>query len=100
MSPIDVAQRITLYLLTIPVVIILLDAVFNAFEGQEDNVVVSTVRDLAETLIPEFTTTMFADQGFGQTALLALAFYGVFALLVWLIFKAIRAAVGGRLSRS
>jgi hypothetical protein len=42
---------------------------------------------------PEFTTTMFADQGFGQTALLTLAFYGIVALLVWAVFRGIRAAV-------
>lgn len=99
MKPIDIAQRIILLLLTIPVVVILLDAVFNAFEGREDNPVVSAVHDLGELFIPEFTTNMFADQGFGQTALLALAFYGIVALLVWLAFKVVRSAVGGR-SRS
>jgi cytochrome P450 len=96
MKPIDVAQRITLYLLTIPVVLVLLDAVFNAFDGEEDNPIVSTVRDAGELFTPEFTTTMFADQGFGQTALLTLAFYGVFALLIWLVFRLVRSAVAGR----
>jgi hypothetical protein len=93
MKAIDIAQKVILYLLGIPVLIVLLDAVFNAFEGQEDNAVVSTVHDLAEVFTPEFTTTMFADQGFGQTALLTLAFYGVVALLVWAVFRGIRAAV-------
>lgn len=97
MKAIDMAQRILLILLTIPVLIIVLDGVFMAFEGQEDNVVVRTVADLAELFIPEFTTTMFVDQGPGQTALLALAFYGVVALLIWLVFKVIRAIAAPRL---
>jgi hypothetical protein len=93
MKSIDIAQRIVLWLLTIPVVIVILDAVFNAFDGEEDNPVVAGVRDLGEVVTPEFTTNMFADQGFGQTALLTLAFYGLFALLIWGVFKAIRSAV-------
>lgn len=100
MSPIDVAQRVTLYLLTIPVLIVIFDATFNAFDGQEDNAVVSGVRSLGELFIPDFTTTMFAEQGFGQTALLALAFYGAFALLVWAIFKGVRAIASTRTANS
>jgi flagellar biosynthesis/type III secretory pathway M-ring protein FliF/YscJ len=90
MKAIDIAQRTVLLLLTVPVVVVLLDAVFNAFDGQEDNVVVSTVRDAGDLFTPEFVTNMFAEQGFGQTALLALAFYGVVALAVWVVFRAIR----------
>jgi hypothetical protein len=93
MKPIDIAQRIILSLLVIPVLFVLLDAVFNAFDAEDDNPVVGFVRDLGDLFTPDFATTMFAEQGFGQTALLTLAFYGVFVLVVWLVFKLIRSAV-------
>jgi hypothetical protein len=96
MKAIDIAQKVILYLLGIPVLIVLLDAVFNAFDGQEDNSVVRTVHELGELFTPEFTTTMFADQGFGQTALLTLAFYGIVALAVWAVFRGIRAVARPR----
>jgi hypothetical protein len=100
MKAIDIAQKVILYLLGIPVLIVLLDAVFNAFDGQEDNVVVSTVHDLGDLFTPEFTTTMFAEQGFGQTALLTLAFYGIVALVVWVVFRGIRAVARPKPNRT
>jgi hypothetical protein len=100
MKAIDIAQRVVLYLVLVPVLVIILDGVFMAFEGRQDNVVVATVADLADLFIPEFATTMFADQGPGQTALLALAFYGVVALAVWAVFRGIRSIAAPRVGAS
>jgi hypothetical protein len=89
----DVAQRVVLGALLVPVVIIVMDAALTFFEGREDNEIVGFFGDNAETLTPIPVEDMFADQADWQTALLALIAYGIVALMFLLLFKALRAVV-------
>lgn len=94
MKVVDIVQRVVLYALIVPVVVILIDAVLTFFDSQEDNALVAFFADAAEALTPEVLTTMFVEQQYWQTAALALLFYGVVAALVALVFRLIRAIIG------
>lgn len=93
MKVVDFVQRVVLFALIVPVVVILIDAALTFFNSQEDNAVVAFFADTAEAFTPEVLTTMFVDQQYWQTAALAILFYGVVAALVALVFRLIRAII-------
>lgn len=93
MKVVDFVQRVVLYALIVPVLVILIDATLTFFDSQEDNAVVAFFADAAEAFTPEVLTTMFVDQQYWQTAALAVLFYGLVALLVALVFRLLRAII-------
>lgn len=93
MKVLNVLQRVVLYALVVPVLVILIDATLTFFDSQEDNALVAFFADVADALTPEVLTTVFEDQQYLQTAALALLFYGLLALLVALVFRVIRALI-------
>lgn len=93
MKVVDVVQRVVLYALVVPVLVILIDATLTFFDSQEDNALVAFFADAADAFTPDVLTTVFEDQQYLQTAALALLFYGVLAVLVALVFRVIRALI-------
>ena len=100
MRAVTTIQRIIMYLLLIPVLAICLDTLLRAFSAQEGNPIVDTVRSAADTFIFETFRTVFPDQSYVQTALVALAGYGIITLIVVALFRGIRSAVAARPTRS
>lgn len=96
MRVISGVQRVIMYLLLIPLVAIGLDTLLRAFDAQEGNPIVDGVRRAADTAILEPFRTVFPDQSYLQTALVALAAYGVLTLLVVALFRGLRSLVGSR----
>jgi hypothetical protein len=102
MRAINAVQRLVMYLLLIPVLAVIFDTLLRAFNAQEDNPIVATVRTVADTFIFETFRTVFPDQTYVQTALVTLAGYGIITLIVVAVFRGIRsgvAAVPPRASR-
>lgn len=93
MKVVDVLQRVVLYALVVPVLVILVNATLIFFDAQEDNALVAFFADVAEVVTPGVLTTVFEDQQYLQTAALALLFYGLLAALVALVFRLIRALI-------
>lgn len=100
MRAINAVQRVIMYLLLVPVLAIVLDTLLRAFSAQEGNPIVDTVRSAADTFIFETFRTVFPDQTYVQTALVALAGYGIITLIVVALFRGIRSAVSSRPARS
>lgn len=93
MKVVTIVQRVVLYALVVPVLVILIDATLIFFDAQEDNALVAFFADAAELFTPEVLTTVFEDQQYLQTAALALLFYGLLAALVALVFRLVRALI-------
>lgn len=93
MRALNAVRRILLLLLLIPVIAIALDALLRAFGAQKKNPIVSTVRDVAEYFILDPFKTVFPDQGYVQTALVALVAYGILALLIVFLFRGLSSMV-------
>ena len=93
MRALNAVRRILLLLLLIPVIAIALNALLTAFGAQEKNPIVSAVRDVARFFIIDPFRTVFPDQGYVQTALVALAAYGILALLIVFLFRGLRSMV-------
>lgn len=89
-------QRVVMLLLAVPPVAIALNALLRAMEAQRDNPIVAAVRGVAEFFILESFTTVFEDQSYMQTAVVALIGWGVIALLVLGLFRAVRSAAASR----
>lgn len=89
---IDLAERVFLYALLVPVVSILAHTGLVRFGAPADNVVVTNVKWVAEGFIWDPLETVFAGQTPVHTALLALVFYGVVAFVVAWVCKALRPA--------
>lgn len=85
-----------MYLLLIPVLAICLDTLLRAFDAQEGNPIVDGVRTAADTFIFDTFRTVFPNQTYVQTALVALAGYGIIALIVVALFRGLRSAVASR----
>jgi uncharacterized membrane protein len=100
MKVLDIVQRVTLLFFLLPVIFIVVDGVLNFFDAREDNAVVSFFAERADASIWEPLETMFAEQGDLQTALLALAFWGIVVGAVALVFKGVRALLAPLLERS
>ena len=100
MRAVNAVQRVIMFLLLVPVLAICLDTLLRAFSAQEGNPIVDTVRSAADTFIFETFRTVFPDQTYVQTALVALAGYGIITLIVVALFRGIRSAVAARPSRS
>lgn len=96
MRAINAIQRVIMYLLLIPVLAICLDTLLRAFDAQEGNPIVDSVRTAADTFIFETFRTVFPDQSYVQTALVSLAGYGIITLIVVLAFRGVRSAVASR----
>lgn len=96
MRAINAIQRVIMYLLLLPVLAICMDTILRAFNAQEGNPIVDTVRRAADTFIFETFRTVFPDQTYVQTALVALAGYGIITLIVVAVFRGIRSAVAAR----
>lgn len=96
MRAINAIQRVIMYLLLLPVLAICMDTILRAFDAQEGNPIVDTVRTAADTFIFETFRTVFPDQTYVQTALVALAGYGIITLIVVAVFRGIRSAVATR----
>lgn len=86
----DLLQRVLLYALVVPVVVIILNAILDAFDARSNNPIVDAVRSLADSFTFESFETMFPRQSYIQTALVSLAVYGVVVLLVVLVFRVLR----------
>ena len=84
-----------MYALLVPVAVIVLDTILVAFNAQESNPIVGAIDSFADAFTLEVFETMFPRQSYLQTALVALAIYGVVALLVVLVFKALKAVLSG-----
>lgn len=93
MRAINAVQRVIMLLLLVPVLAICLDTLLRAFNAQEGNPIVDGVRTAADTFIFETFRTVFPDQTYVQTALVALAGYGIITLIVVFVFRGIRSAV-------
>ena len=96
MRAVNAIQRVIMYLLLVPVLAICLDTLLRAFSAQEGNPIVDAVRSAADTFIFEPFRTVFPDQTYLQTALVALAGYGIITLIVVALFRGIRSAVAAR----
>lgn len=83
-------------LVMIPVIAIVLDTLLQAFNARARNPIVSSIRDFADIFIIDAFKTVFPDQSYVQNALVALAAFGVLALLIIFIFRGLRAMVGAR----
>lgn len=84
-----------MYALLVPVGVIVLDTILAAFNAQETNPIVGAIDSFADAFTFEVFETMFPRQSYVQTALVALAVYGVVAVLVVLLFKVLRAVLSG-----
>jgi ABC-type proline/glycine betaine transport system permease subunit len=93
MRAITAVQRLAMYLLVIPVLAVCSDTLLRAFNAQEDNPIVATVRTAADTFIFDTFRTVFPDQTYVQTALVTLAGYGIITLIVVAVFRGIRSVV-------
>lgn len=93
MKVVTIFQRVVLYALLVPVLVVVVNATLIYFEPQEDNALVVFFADAAEIFTPEVLTTVFEDQQYLQTAALALLFYGLLAALVFLVFRLLRALI-------
>ena len=92
MRAINAVQRVIMLLLLIPVLAICLDTLLRAFNAQEGNPIVDSVRSAADTFIFDMFRTVFPDQSYLQTAVVALAGYGIITLIVVFVFRGIRSA--------
>lgn len=93
MRALNAVRRILLLLLLIPVIAIALNALLQAFGAQAGNPIVKTVRQVARYFILDPFRTVFPDQGYVQDALVALAAYGILALLIVFLFRGLRSVV-------
>ena len=96
MRVLNAVRRILLLLVLIPVLAIVLSTLLRAFKAQRSNPIVSSVRDFANIFIIEPFRTVFPDQTYLQDALVALAAFGLLALLIIFVFRGLRAMVGAR----
>lgn len=96
MRVLNAVQRTVMLLLLVPVVAICLDTVLRAFGARPRNPIVSTVRSVRDWFVLQAFTDVFPDQNYWQTALVALAAYGVLALVVVSVFRALRSALSAR----
>lgn len=90
MRALNAVRRVLLLLLLIPVIAIALNALLTAFGAQKKNPIVKAVRDAAEFFILDPFETVFPKQGYVQDALVALAAYGILALLIVFLFRGLR----------
>ena len=93
LKTLDLLQRVVLYALLVPVVVIILNAILSAFNAQRGNPIVDSIRALADSFTFESFETMFPRQSYIQTALVSLAVYGVVVLLVVVIFRVLRSVI-------
>ena len=96
MRVLNAVQRVLLMLVLIPVIAICLDTLLRAFGAQGSNPIVAAIRDVANFFIIEPFKTVFPNQTYWQDALVALAAFGVLALVIRFIFRGLRAMVGTR----
>lgn len=96
MRVLNAVQRVLLLLLLIPVLAICLDTLLRAFGAQKSNPIVSGVRDFANIFLIDPFKTVFPDQSYLQNALVALAAFGLLALLIVFLFRGLRAMVGSK----
>lgn len=96
MRAVNAIRRTLMLLLLVPVVAICLDTLLRAFDAQEGNLIVDTVRAVADTFIFDTFRTVFPDQSYVQTAVVALAGWGIITLIVVAVFRGIRSAVAAR----
>jgi hypothetical protein len=85
----DAIERLVLLALSVPVLVIILDTVFRFFNARVDNPVVARIRVVQDAVTPQIVESMFPAQDYYQTALLALAVYGLLVLAVVMIFRMI-----------
>ena len=93
LKTLDLLQRVILYALLVPVVVIVLNAIFEAFNAQQGNPIVDAIADLADSFTFEAFETMFPRQSYLQTALVSLAVYGAVVVLVVVVFRVLRSLV-------
>lgn len=86
----DVIRSVLLWLLVVPVVVIVVDAALTFWEGRPGNAIVAFFSDSAELLTPLPVRDVMDDQTYWQTALLALLAYGLVAVLLVVLFGALR----------
>ena len=96
MRVLNAVRRVLLLLVLIPVLAIVLDTLLRMLKAQRSNAIVSSVRDFANIFLIEPFRTVFPDQSYLQDALVALAAFGLLALLIIFVFRGLRAMVGTR----
>lgn len=96
MRVLNAIQRVLLLLLLIPVIAICLDTLLRAFKAQATNPIVSGVRNVANVFVIRPFKTVFVDQNYVQDAAVALAVFGLIALLIVFLFRGLRSLVSAR----
>lgn len=96
MRVLNAVRRGLMLLLLVPVAAICLDTLLRAFGARAQNPIVSTVRDVRDWFVLDAFTDVFPDQTYWQTALVALAAYGLVALVVGAMFRGLRSVVAAR----
>lgn len=92
MGFIGVTRRITLYLLTLPVALIVVDAVLRFFDAQLSNSLVRRIYALEDRLTLDILDTIVADQRFLQTAAFNLLFWGIVVAFVIALLRLLDSA--------
>ncbi len=98
MGLIGVTRRITLYLLTVPVALIVLDAVLRFFDAQLSSALVRRIYALEDRLTPDALDTIVADQSFLQTAAFNLLFWGIVVAFVIALLRLLESGSSRRRS--
>jgi hypothetical protein len=96
MRVLNAVQRVLLLLVLVPVLAICLDTLLRAFGAQRSNPIVSGVRNFANIFLIEPFKTVFPDQNYWQNAAVALAAFGILALVIVFIFRGLRAMAASR----
>jgi hypothetical protein len=100
MGFIGVTRRITLYVLTIPVLLIFADAVLRFFDAQLSNSLVRRIYALEDQLTPDILDTIVPEQSFLQTAAFNLLFWGIVVAFFIALFRLLESAFGSSGGRS
>lgn len=94
MRVLNAVQRIIMLLLLIPVVVICLNALLRTLNAQEDNAIVSAVREARDTFVLPIFKTVFAGRNPLQDEIVTLAAIAVVALAVIFLFRFLRSLAG------
>ncbi|HVM19319.1 MAG TPA: hypothetical protein VM307_05095 [Egibacteraceae bacterium] len=96
MRVLNAIQRIIMYALLVPAVLIIAKVILEAFDARRQNPIVRTIYDGADYFILEPFTDVFPNQSDLQTAAVALAAYGLLVLAVVALFRTLRSLASSR----
>jgi len=87
MGFLSVTRRITMYVLTLPVLLIVIDAVLRFFDAQLSNSLVRRIYAYEDGLTPDILDTIVPNQSFLQTAAFNLLFWGIVIAFFLALFR-------------